>query len=305
MASRITVIIPTLAQASRASALRTAIDSCLSQREAGVAVLVAINGTQYDNELRLDLERDARITTSYDPVGNLPRAIAEGRSRVRTQFFTFLDDDDYLLPGSLTERVARLAAAEDTDALVSNGYRYAAAESALILGDDQSLLETTADPLKALFSANWLASCGGVYRSASISTEFFQDTVQYCEWTYYAFMLASGYRIAFDPAARYMICDTEQSLSKTPYGRAAELLLWSKVAGLLDRRPDLTPRLWDRVADAHHACSEHFRHTGLTREAWKHHGLSLLVRRGIGLRYAFYTRHLIVDLFRRARVPTR
>jgi len=81
-------------------------------------------------------------------------------------------------------------------------------------------------------------------------------------------------------------------------------LLWSKAARLLDSRPDLIPRLRERVADAHHSCSEHFRHTGAVREAWKHHGLSLLASKGIGLRYASYTRHLIADFFRRDRAST-
>ena len=304
MDPRVTVIIPTLAQASRAGALRTAIESCLSQRASGVTVLVAINGIRYDEGIRSELEADQSITTSYDPVGNLPRAIAAGRSHVRTEFFTFLDDDDYLLPDSLADRVARLAVDAQTDAMISNGYRYSTAESALIFGDDRVMLEMTRDPLKALFSANWLASCGGVYRSSSIPAGFFDDSVQYCEWTYFAFRLASRYRIGFDPTPRYMICDSEQSLSKTPHGRVAELLLWSKVARLLDSRPDLIPMLRERVADAHHSCSEHFRHTGAVCEAWKHHGLSLLASKGIGLRYASYTRHLIADFFRRDRAST-
>lgn len=304
MTPKITVVIPTLAQASRATALWAAIESCLAQRGTAVAVIVAINGTRYDDAVKHKLESSPDLDTLYDPVGNLPRAIAAGRSRVSTEFFTFLDDDDYLLPDTLAERVARLAGDQSADVIVANGYRYSISESTLLFGGERAYLEMSQDPLKALFAANWLASCGGIFRSATIPDEFFQDSVQYCEWTYFAFRLASQFRVRFDPIGRYVICDSPQSLSKTPHGKAAELILWSKVRPLLENRPDLRPMLRARVADAHHSCSNHFRELGVAREAWKHHALSLVASPGAGLRYASYTRHLMADFFRRDREST-
>jgi glycosyltransferase involved in cell wall biosynthesis len=304
MTAKITVVIPTLAQASRATALWTAIESCLAQRRTTVAVIVAINGTRYDDAIRRELERSPRLMTSYDPVGNLPRAIAGGRSRVGTEFFTFLDDDDYMLPDTLAERVARLARDETTDVMVANGYRYSISDSSLLFGGERAYQEMTRDPLKALFKVNWLASCGGIFRSATIPAEFFNDSVQYFEWTYFAFRLASQYRVGFDPTGTYVICDSPESLSKAPHGKPAELLLWSKVSPLLGRRPDLRSTLRTRVADAHHSCSEHFRQLGAARGAWKHHALSLVASPGASLRYASYTRHLMADFFRLNRKST-
>jgi glycosyltransferase involved in cell wall biosynthesis len=304
MTAKITVVIPTLAQASRATALWTAIESCLAQQRTTVAVIVAINGTRYDDAVKRELERSPRLTTSYDPVGNLPRAIARGRSGVRTEFYTFLDDDDYMLPDTLADRVGRLASDPSTDVMVADGYRYSIAESSLLFGDERAYLEMIRDPLKALFARNWLASCGGVFRSSSIPAEFFQDSVQYFEWTYFAFRLASQYRVGFHRTPSYVICDSPESLSKAPHGRPAELLLWSKVEPFLGSRPDVRSALRARIADAHHGCSEHFRRLGAPRDAWKHHALSLVAGPGTGLRYASYTRHLLADFFRVNRKST-
>jgi hypothetical protein len=58
-------------------------------------------------------------------------------------------------------------------------------------------------PLRALKVQNWLASCGGLYRSRSVSIEYFDEEATYFEWTLLAYKLASKLKMAFVDVPAY------------------------------------------------------------------------------------------------------
>lgn len=55
--------------------------------------------------------------------GSLPRALIAGRRTVATPFYSFLDDDDELLPVAIDLRLAPLLADPAVDIVASNGYQ--------------------------------------------------------------------------------------------------------------------------------------------------------------------------------------
>src|SRR6185437_10339902 len=85
-------------------------------------------------------------------------------------FFAFLDDDDELLPDTLALRVQPLLRDGSLAAVVANGLRSVRGQpevAALTLPVD---LEQAAE---RIMGSNWLASCGGLFRSARVGTEYF------------------------------------------------------------------------------------------------------------------------------------
>lgn len=287
---QVTVVIPTLADSKRRASLLHAIDSVTSQSGVDACPLVVINGDRYDRGLRALLESREDLSVVYQERGSLPLAISTGRANVRTEFFSYLDDDDEYIPDTLCDRVAPMLADQRIDAVVSNGYRKFGDGSSTAYYQSGSAFSS--DPLGSLIELNWLASCGGTFRTAGVAAEVFGDVIPYYEWTGIAFKLAlSGARIEFLDDKTFSINDTAESLSSSESfakagPQAMELLLQHNPPRRIARH------LRRKINRQHHYLSAKYLTSGRKDLAWKHHFRSLGSIYGF-FQYFLYTRHLI------------
>ena len=283
----VSVIIATTADPRRQESLTRAVESVQTQQGVTTKLILVVNGPRCDAVLPPELQR-LPLHVIRLPEPSLPAAIGAGRLAVESDHFSFLDDDDVYLPGALAARVDALESA-NADVLVSNGRDPA---GNLII-PDVALVER--DRLKALLSRNWLASCAGLYRSADVSAEYFQDLVKYFEWTVLAFRLVmAGKRISFVNDVTYQISDTEGSASKQ---RSMESALngVAVVEYMIAHVPEaLRASLSWRRAAAYHQTSDTCLSSGDLAQAWRMHATS--IRLG-GWRYLAYTRKLIRHTF--------
>jgi Glycosyl transferase family 2 len=288
---RVTAIIPTTCRTQRASSLNQAIDSLLRQEGANVTVLVVVNGDKFDPELVRTLTARTDIQICWQENPGLPLALRTGREQVYTEFFCFLDDDDLYAPGALRARLAPMLVDSTVDAVVSNGYRHVLGVDSPVVRDIEAVRD---DPVGQLMAGNWLTSCGGLYRTASVPVDFFDPENYYHEWTLVAFRLATQRRVAFIPDATFRIYDTPGSLSKTgPYKLAT--------ADTVRRMLSIAPRgkvrrqVRRKLGAAWHAAADHWLNTGNLAAAWRCH-LRSLIQPG-GLAYLLYSRKLVLKLF--------
>lgn len=283
MTRSVCVVIPTMAERSRRDSLRRAIDSACTQSDVAAKVVVVVNGARWDGATLEELAR-LPLTVVRLEEGNLPSALYRGRLAVEEDYFSFLDDDDCYLPGTLA---ARVTAVEErrSDFAVSNGM--ISAGTPLI----SDLATVSADPLGALVARNWLTSCGGLYRTATISPNFFLDLTKYFEWTDLALRLLSAkMRVTFVGGIGFQLADTEGSASKQSNIESVMngLAIVEQMAAVIGSRN--TIQLRSKLASAHHAVSDHCLQSGQLGEAWRMHLRSL--RLG-GWQYLLYTRHLM------------
>jgi glycosyltransferase involved in cell wall biosynthesis len=279
----VSVIIPTTAESSRRESLLRAIDSVRGQNHAAAELIVVANGPRCEPSV-LEMLEALPLRVLRLEEGNLPAAIRCGRRAVRTGYFAFLDDDDIYLPDALASRIDTLES-QAADFAVSNGLN--AAGQPLI----EDIRAVERNPLRALLARNWLASCGGLYRSATIATEMFDGLVKYFEWTTLALhLLTAGKKVCFVDQLTYRISDTEGSESKQ---RSTEAMLngIQTMENLFECIPaEVRAGFSCKRAAAYHETSAQYLLDGRMTEAWRMHISSIL--RG-GWRYFPYTRHLL------------
>jgi glycosyltransferase involved in cell wall biosynthesis len=209
----VSIIMPTLACRERAASLVRAIDTVVSQQGPRGIPLVIVNGPAGAPEVLEHLRRRADIRLVTLNEASLPDALRAGRTLVDTPYFAVLDDDDELLPGALRARLEGLEAAPGTDLVVTNGFLAGFGRRELNIADFRRI---EADPLRMLLTQHWLPPCAGLFRTNTITPEFFERIPRYREWTYLALQLALRRRIAFAACPTFVYCtDTVGSLSKS------------------------------------------------------------------------------------------
>jgi hypothetical protein len=283
----VTVIIPTTCELRRKASLLRAIESIVEQDVEDVEVIVVVNGNRFDAELLAQIQADARLRVYYQELGSLPAAIRFGRSLVRSEFYAFLDDDDEYLPGAIRTRLAPLLANANVDLVVTNGFYHS--------NSDHQLLKHASDVnincLAALIEENWLASCGGLFRSSAITLDYFEGSTKYYEWTLLAFRIAlAGHIVALVDTPTFRINNTPESESKSDES-ARSLIPF--IQGLLTYPAPTHIRhaLRRKLSAAWHTLAEKHRGAGRRRDAWRCHARSLLLPGG--WRFLGYTRHLL------------
>lgn len=283
---QVSVIIGTLAEARRRDALLRAIDSILKQEDIVVLPIVVANGKRFDPQVMADLRARNDIRFDYEELGSLPNALRVGRQLVDTPFFCFLDDDDEYFPHALRSRVDVLLANDDIDAVIGNGFRMnrgVREESAANINEARDA------PFRSMIENNWLTPCGGMYRSATIGADYFDNIPKYGEWTYVAYKLCVTGKLAFLDNPGYMMADTEGSLSKSLEYDHAQVDILDRILELplpLDARQ----LVQEKRGAALHDLSALYLSTGKFGPAWKNHLKSLLQPRGF--RYFLFTRRL-------------
>ncbi len=292
----VAVIIPTALHPTRAASLEAAVTSVLTQDGVDARPILVVNGPGYSAELLKRWRDDSRVRTFYLEDGNLPAAIRFGRLQVDEPFFCFLDDDDLYEPHTLKLRVAAFEAGPQgsPDVVVTNGWRDSGDGSSRCYADLQVFAR---DPLRSLPEQNWLASCGGTFRSATVGPEHFDGVTRYLEWTMTAFRCASHLNIQFVDIASYRIRESEESLSKSEGYRRGVVDGLGAIAALA-LPDDVHDAVLRKRCHALHELSEYYRSCGSFRGAWRVHLAS--VRERGGWRYLPYTaRLLIANLMRR------
>jgi glycosyltransferase involved in cell wall biosynthesis len=286
VARRTEIVVPTLAEAHRAEQLVRAIDSIQSQ---GATALVVVNGHRFNSSVIAHLERLEGIRLLCIPEPGLPNAIHVGRRAVEGEYFGFLDDDDYLMPGAIATREAFMDTHPEKDAVVTNGLREEWGNDPQLFKSRADLDRITEDPFAALLSANWLTPCGALYRSGTVEPDTFLGLAKYAEWTDVAFRLIKNYRFGFLFENTFVQSDTPGSLSKHNNQERSVLALHKKMAGSV-KTPVQRRRLALRICNFHHQIAVAELSANNFGEALQHHLRSLFHAPSVGIRYLAYTR---------------
>jgi glycosyltransferase involved in cell wall biosynthesis len=288
----VSVIIPTACRTERAAAIRRAIESVLTQENVDLELIVIVNGPTYDRHLRHELEANPALRVAYLPEPNLPAAIRHGRSMVTRPFFAFLDDDDEYLPGALETRAAEMLAHPRVDVVATNGF-WGPDKSPYIKHTDG----VEVDPLKALLKGNWLGSCGGLFRSATVCQEYFDGRTRHYEWTMLAFRLAlTGHWVRFLDVPTYIMNDSPESLSRSDAYAKAEPAFLNSLLGF-DLEARYRRQIRKKYLQSLHSLAVRALTAGRIGEAWGYHARSLMGWKGF--RYVVFTRHLVGPTLRR------
>lgn len=283
MMQKATIIIPTLAK--RPKELRRALESVIDQ---GAQPLVVVNGVDFDSELLEWIKSSSRLQWAHIPEPNVSKARLSGRKLVESEYFGFLDDDDEFLPGAIARQVEVLDAQPKVDAVISNGWWMSNSHRTPVLENFDAVRQ---DPLLSLTSQNWLVSCGGLFRTNTVSTDYFCNPLSYFEWTYMAFKMASELKLVFCDEPAFICHDTQGSASDSAPYRLAEPEVLRQILKI-DLPLSVRRALRVKLSAAEHTVSNFYLKSGEIGKAWSHHLKSLGCTTGF-FRYVFYTRKLI------------
>lgn len=283
-----TVIIATLAESERADTLLRAIRSVRMGSRQEVEVLVVVNGSRYDTGLVRDLSSsdDCRLVQLDE--ASFPNALRHGVGASSTPYFSFLDDDDEYLPGAVDRRLQAMEGHPDAALVITNGYRRMGGMDRQAM---KNLDQVEADPLLALFTENWLPSCGGTFRREAVPEQVFLHIPPLLEWTWIAFRVADGggeVVVLDEPTFRIHDTDGSQSAS-TAYVTS----LPDTLRLLLERirRRDVREAVTQHLVQSLYAASSRCVREGRYRDAWRFHLQCL--RHKDGWRYWKHTARLL------------
>lgn len=288
MKPKVTVIIPTLCEGNRKNELFRAIQSVKKQANNLVTILIVVNGGRFDQGLFEQLMLSKELKVVYLKKSGVSSARAHGVSKVNTPYYCFLDDDDILLEGSLELRLDALYRAPHLDVVVINGEYFRKGERVLLVNNGE---EVNSDPLLALISSNWLASCAGMFRTATIGLEWFTDLPDSNEFALLAFNMALKKKIYFIDKSGYLINNTPNSLSKTKEFILSDANILKIM--LEEKLPQhIKSKIYRKLCESFHTISCYYRQNRLLVKAWQFHLRSLCYPGGV--KYLSYTRKLLL-----------
>jgi len=281
----VTVVIPTTAEKSREKQIKRAINSVRSSSVDPIRIIVVVNGDRFDEVNCLWLKSQSDISYEYLSKPSLPNAILHARGMVKTPFFATLDDDDEYLPGAIDMRLSVINESPDIDMVVTNGFIQKDGKKEMFI----SCIENAAlMPLTSLFEATWLCSNNALYRSSSISVNYFKHYHPYAEWTWLAYQIAfDDKKIAVLNQPTFCCYDTPGSLSKSQQYKDAYFSLFQR---MLDKNPPqkIKNLIRRKVSAAYHDRSDNELNAGNYKNALLFHTKSLLLPGG--MRYLLYSR---------------
>ena len=294
----ISVVIPTTCEAKREQQIWRAVHGVLSQEEVDITVLVIVNGARFEQRIVDALKTTPRVTVHMLAEPSYPAACLHGRSLVATAFFAYLDDDDDFLPGALRIRVAPLLDDPTVDFVATNGYLEAGGVERIAYHPRPNIER---EPLEELLRANWMQPCGNLFRSSTVTLEYFDGTTKYYEWTLLAFKLSQRLRLRFLDVPTYRKHDTPDSLYKSA-GVVEGAVVVMDMLIALNTKPSLRGTLSRLRGAALHATSDFHRNAGHYGRAWRYH-LGSLIHPG-GWRYLPYSRRLLLPTERATGSPS-
>lgn len=291
----ITVVMATGCTAQRAATIKRALDSLRAQSGVRVQPLLIVNGQRYSPPLLESLKADPWLRVHYEEQGGYARALGIGRSLVSSEFFSFLDDDDEYLPDTLALRVGPLLQDPGVAVVIANGQRREGERDVAVY---EHLPHGVSEATEQFLRQNWLASCGGLFRSASVGVDVFDGLISYFEWTLIGLrLLLARKNLAFIDRPVFRIHPTPESLSRSSAYEAAGCDFLERLLKL-PLPTALRARVRGKLAVAYNTRSLVHLRSGELVPAWRWH-LRTLTAPG-GWRYLPYTLRLSSSVTRRA-----
>jgi glycosyltransferase involved in cell wall biosynthesis len=275
----VTVIIRTGAAKERGPLLQRAIASVLAQPNVQTTCIVVVNGLMADPAVVEALREDRRLQCIVDLRADKRAATLIGRQAVRTEFFAYLDDDDEFLIGGLALRAQFLRNHPDIACVATNGEYVRDGAIAPVFSEGKRIKTDYVGSL--LRHQNWLASCGGTFRTALVGQQYFADLPLHREWTLIAYRIATRLPVEYLDVLTYRVYCTPSSQSKQPTyinagAHVARLMLaWRTEA----RRERVLLRNENRAYRS--ACS-YYRIAGDFWNAWRFYLRAIMSPFGIG-----------------------
>lgn len=287
--SLVSAIVRSTGSPSRNAEFKRAVRSILSQSGVRAECIVVFNGVNLDDTLVEWVQSQENTRHVILSQADKARATLCGRRLVRGEFFCFLDDDDEFLPGAFERSANILQNTPRLDCLASNGFYVTAKGVRCVFSRaDQFARDGYVESL--LRSRNWLASCGGMFRSVSVGPEYFENLPRHREWTVIAYRIATNLQVRFVNRLSYRIFSLADSQSKrASYMDAATEALAVMLEATKDpRRAQLIRR---RTSIAYHSIASYYRHRRDFRRAWAAYWSA--VRSSGGWKYLPYAALLI------------
>jgi hypothetical protein len=270
----------------RPALLARAVASVVGQQGVRARAIVVAVGSARDPVIETALDEPVVVHRVAD-AASPGRALSLARRLVEAPFYAFLDDDDELLPNALSTRLQCLVD-EHADAVVTTGYWISTETKRIHIPD---IGRHQDDLLSGIIERCWLASCGGLFRTSSVSARHFDDLPDLCEWTCVAFRLAlARAKLRLLDVPTYNVYDTAGSLSKSDAFEDATLRLLAAMRA--ERLPSsVREKLERKYRAALHDAAERYRRARNLRKAWHCHLRS--IKPPHTLRYGAYTRKLL------------
>jgi hypothetical protein len=288
MSIALDVIVRTQADASRSDLLFRALDSIQSQQGVEARPIVVVNGQNFDSATMASLQSRAGIVLHHEQRASAGLALVVGRQLVEAPFFSYLDDDDELIPGSLAEPMRWFHEHQECDVLVNNGYYKRLGK----LVKSSQLADQNGDPALALSNECWLSPGAFLCRTASVPASMLSVERGQLEWTYLAFELCAEHkRVDFMdvPTVRYL--ELPGSLSKQPQHREAALELLRGIYHDTRHSPKVRHSAYRKYLRTLHNLALEYWNRGQHGKAWRCHLNSLLPP--YTLRYLLFSRKLL------------
>ncbi len=292
----VTVVIRTTGEAERVPLLLRSIPSALSQANVRVDLVLVVNGTAFDGNFFDRMAEDRRVAIVYLEARDGAKAIAVGRSHISGEFFSFLDDDDELLPHALRKRLAYLIGDATIDCVATNGYYFTQGSKRSVFPDVRALRE---DYVLALLSGrNWMASNGATFRTSTVGSEYFANVSKHCHWTLIAYRIALHKNVCFVPEMTFNVHDTPGSASK---GANYVQGVTEMFAQMLRESPPARylPYVKREYTRSLHCACSYARMNGEWETAWRYYRATLAHR--AGWKYLPYAALLLAKYRRPAR----
>ena len=259
--------------------------------------IVVFNGGAIDNQMLGWARRQPKTRCAVLRDGDKALATWVGRSMVAGEYFCFLDDDDEFRPGAFAAAMKTLQQDPGLDCLASNGIYITPAGARCVFANGRQLtqIDYAEGPLR---SRNWLASCGGMFRTSTVGLDYFADLPRHREWTVIAFRIASRLNVRFVNRLSYRVFSSPASQSKRDsYIDAATESLEAMLRSAAN--PAHARAIRRQMSAANHYISSYYRIKGNFRRAWQAYRAS--IRTWSGLKYVPYATLLIA----RQTVPAR
>lgn len=206
------IIVRTLADKPRSQLLFRALDSIQNQDGITARPIVVVNGQKFDPAVLEALKNRPGILLHREQEASMRVARAAGRNLATAPFFSYLDDDDELIAGSLIGPMRWLVSHPDCDVLINKGYFVMDGGA---LKESTHLADHVNQPSMGLLNECWLSPGASIFRTTSIPADMLNADWTHLEWTHLAFELcAERKQLNFMDVATVRYYDTPGSMSK-------------------------------------------------------------------------------------------
>ena len=295
-----TIIIPSACRKNRRVEILKAIESILSSEGALPIITFIANGPNVDPDIFEHVSSLPRVKAFLLDEPSATNAVRYGvQNCVDTPFFGFLDDDDYLLPGTIAGREDALNKHPEYDVVIGRALRRQKGKISSHMTFEQ-IQRCKNDPLGVMYGEgiNWMTSSAGLFRKSGFDNRLFDDPTQYFEWTYLATkMVVKGMKVGFLEIEDHVIVDDlpangADSLSRSQDYKDYEAKFLAAVKSLPLNKQQ-AHHIQFREATYYHTLSDELREKGEVGAALKAHLKSLTSIVGIKS-YLLSTRKFVI-----------